>query len=182
MTRKTWSVAVVGLAALAICLLPSFMAVAQEKAPAATPPPAAKEVTLTGKLTDLHCFMAGCPATEKDPVKCAKECIEKGVPAVLEVEKGIVILGKGMEGGAKLFAPLAGQQVEVKGKVYEKAGVKYMDVVEAKKAGEKAPEKAPAKTEIKPDKTDKPATPAKPSAPAKPGNDKPKPPAPEKKP
>jgi hypothetical protein len=142
MTRKTWTVAIVGLAALAICLVPSFMA-AQEKGPAAPPP--AKEVTLTGKVTDLHCFMAGCPATEKDPVKCSKDCIEKGVPAVLETDKGIVILGKGMEGAGKLFAPLAGQQAEAKGKVYDKAGVKYMDVTEIKKTGEKAPEKPVAK-------------------------------------
>jgi hypothetical protein len=174
MTRKTWTVAIVGMAALAICLVPSFMAVAQEKGQAAAPPPAAKEVTLTGKLGDLHCFMVGMPATEKDPVKCAKECIEKGIPAVLETDKGIVILGKGLEGGAKLFAPLAGQQIEAKGKVYEKAGVKYMDVTEIKKAGgEKPTEKPPVAKPVEP-KGDKPT-----AGPAKPGPEK-KPP--EKKP
>jgi hypothetical protein len=162
MTRKTWSVTIVGLVVLAICLVPSFLAVAQEKGTTPPPPPAAKEVTLTGKVVDLHCFMAG-GAGKEDATKCMKECIEKGVPAVLETSKGIVLLGKGMEGVAKLVGPHANQQVEVKGKLHEKAGLKYLDIIEIKKAEEKGAEKPVAKPEPKPEvkpvapKGDKPA-------------------------
>jgi hypothetical protein len=168
MNRKLISLGVV-LAALAIC---SFVTVAvaqqpkqepkagetkqppkaepkkeepKKEAPKAEPP--AAEKSFTGKLTDLHCFMTGA----KDDAK-AGECLKAGVPAVLEVGKDVYILSKGAKGAGE-FAAMAGKEVEVKGKVFEKAGLKYIDVsAVTAKAGEKASDKKPeAKTEAKPE-------------------------------
>jgi len=156
MNRKLWTVGivVVGLAAVAAFMMP---AAAQDKPATAAPPPPAKEMTITGKLVDLHCLMAGCPAKE-DPAKCFVECVKNGVPVAVETPTGLVILGN-MKGIAKMVEPLALQQVEAKGKLYEKHGVKYLDLLTIQKAAEKAPlqpVEPPAKPADKP--ADKPAT------------------------
>ena len=115
------------------------LALAQEgKAPAVAVVPAI--ATLTGKIVDLQCYMTGKHEGD-DPVKCAAACIRNGVPVGLETKDGLVILGHGMTGAAKMLEPLAMQEVEVKGKLYEKGGVKYVDVLTvAKKAKPPAPE------------------------------------------
>jgi len=99
------------------------------------PPP--RDVTLTGKIVDLHSFM-----TEKyesiDHVKSTQRCIEAGVPAALETEDGLIILGEGSKGPTRTIIPLAFQYAELKGKLYEREGIKYIDVASAKAA--KTPE------------------------------------------
>lgn len=95
---------------------------------------AAKEVTLKGKIVDLHCYMTA-EAAPADATKCAA-CIAAGVPAALETAEGLVLLGQGEKGAAKACAAHAGKEVSVKGKLFEKAGVKYLDIetVEAEAA------------------------------------------------
>ena len=54
-----------------------------------SPPP--REVTMSGKIVDLHCFMTG-KFPSADHAKCTRECIRAGVPAALETEDSVVIL------------------------------------------------------------------------------------------
>ncbi len=128
--------------AVALVAVSSFMAVAQDRPAGLHPPipPAGKDVTMVGRLVDLHCFMVGMGASKEDPAKCAADCLKAGVPAALDTPTGLIILCKGMKGMGE-FAAMAHQEVEVKGKMYEKGGVKYVDVVSlAKKTAEKPAE------------------------------------------
>lgn len=132
--RKIGLVSMVAAAAVALVLITS--------APAADPKPGAmpaKEVTLTGKVIDLHCYMTG-QYPSADRAKCTSDCIRAGVPCGLETPTGVVILGQGMTGVTKSVLPLAFQQVEAKGKLFEKGGVKYLDVISIKQAGGMAEE------------------------------------------
>lgn len=89
---------------------------------------AAREVTLEGRIVDLHCFMTGQqPST--DTVKCTADCIRAGVPAALETSTGLFVLGQGAGGAVKTLVPMAYQEVEAHGKLYEKDGVKYLDII-----------------------------------------------------
>ena len=95
----------------------------------------AKEVTLTGKIVDLHCLMAGGPEG-KEGVKCSAKCLMEGVPAALETDSGIVLLGKGLSGIGREASRHALTKVEVKGRLYEKYGLKYVDVTSIQKVKE----------------------------------------------
>jgi hypothetical protein len=86
-----------------------------------------KDATLFGRVVDLHCFLTG-QYPPGDKARCTANCIRLGVPAALETDEGLVILGQGMSGPAKALVPHAYQEIEVKGKLYEKAGVKYLDI------------------------------------------------------
>lgn len=93
--------------------------------------PAPREVTLIGKVVDLHCCMTGkFPST--DHVKCTRECIRAGVPAALETEDGLIVLGHGPKGAARTVAGLALKTVEARGKLYERHGLRYLDLTTAK--------------------------------------------------
>lgn len=95
---------------------------------------APRDVTLTGRIVDMHCCMTGEYPT-KDYVKCTAQCIKRGVPSALETDSGLVILGHGLDGPARMVAPMAYEQVEVTGKLHEKHGIKYLDMVSIRKAG-----------------------------------------------
>ena len=58
--------------------------------------------------------------------------IRLAVPAALETPTGLVVLGQGTAGAGKTLIPLAFQDVEVQGKLYEKGGVRYLDITSAK--------------------------------------------------
>ena len=91
-------------------------------------PAQGKEVTLHGKIVDMQCYMTGeYPSADK--VRCTRECIRAGVPAALETEKGLVILGKGQRGPAQMIVPYAFQEVDVRGKLYERNGTQYIDLL-----------------------------------------------------
>lgn len=89
--------------------------------------PNAKEVTMTGRVVDLQCFMTG-QAPSADVKKCAADCIRAGVPAGLETTDGLIVLGQGVKGPAKTLLSFAHQTVEVSGKLYEGGGVRYLDI------------------------------------------------------
>ena len=99
------------------------------------PPP--RDVTLTGKIVDLHSFMTD-RFESSDHAKCTQRCIQAGVPAALETEDGLIVIGEGPKGPARTIAPLAFRHAELKGRLYEREGIKYIDVTSAKAA--KAPE------------------------------------------
>ena len=151
MTSRNWGIGALGVivGAVVVWLLPPFIswfavpyrAEAQERPPVA-PPTAERQTTVTGRVIDLHCFMTGEYPT-KDRAKCTAECLRNGVPAVLETETGLVVLGQGVNGPAKTLVPYAFQQVEVRGKLYEKSGVKYVDITSVKKVPAEEPEEIP---------------------------------------
>ena len=92
------------------------------------PPP--RDVTLTGKIVDLHSFMTD-KFESSDKVESTRNNIYEGVPAALETEEGLVLIGQGGKGAARTLAPLAFQAAELKGKLYEKNGLRYIDITSA---------------------------------------------------
>ena len=95
------------------------------------PPP--RDVTLTGKIVDLQSFMTG-RFESSDHVRCTQRCIHAGVPAALETEDELIIIGEGMRGPARTIEPLAFRYAELKGKLYEHRGIKYIDIASVKAA------------------------------------------------
>jgi len=93
-------------------------------------PVKSEDVTLVGKVVDLQSFMTG-KSTNHDPLRAAQEYIRQGVPAALETDEGLIVIGMGERGPGRTLMPLALKEVEVKGKLYEKDGVRYLDMVSA---------------------------------------------------
>jgi hypothetical protein len=92
-----------------------------------------KDVVVTGRVIDLHCFMTG-QMPSSDPVRCTTDCIRAGVPAALESDTGLFVLGQGVTGPAKTLLPFAYAEVEISGKVFERNGVRYLDIASIKPA------------------------------------------------
>lgn len=86
-----------------------------------------REVTMTGRVVSVHAFMTGQSASP-DQAKIAADNIRAGVPAALDTPTGLVLLGQGTTGVGRTLIPLAFQDVEVHGKLYEKGGVRYIDI------------------------------------------------------
>jgi len=89
-----------------------------------------QDVTLIGKVVDLQSFMTG-KFTSSDPVQATQDCIRQGVPAALETEIGLIVIGLGERGPSRTLIPLAFKNVEVKGKLYENDGLQYLDLASA---------------------------------------------------
>ena len=92
---------------------------------------------MTGRVVSVHVFMTGQFASP-DQAKSTADNIRAGVPAALDTPSGLILLGQGTTGAGRTLTPLAFQEVEVRGKLYEKGGVKYIDIasVEAVEAEE----------------------------------------------
>jgi hypothetical protein len=129
-----------GVATVAVLL---FMAVgissllARERPPATKVLPAkvpvqAKELTVVGTLVDFQSYMTG-KIKGKDPMKWSRECMRRGVPAALETGDGLIVLGL-PEGKPKKLAEHAMKTVQLRGKLYEKAGLKYLEVADIRTA------------------------------------------------
>ncbi len=99
--------------------------------------PAAQNVTLTGRLVDLHSFMTDSYPTP-DRAKTTAERFKAGVPAGLDTAAGLIVLGSGQKNAADKLAPLAYEQVEVKGRLYYLRGSRYLEFTSLSKA--KAPD------------------------------------------
>lgn len=89
-----------------------------------------QQVTLKGRIIDLHGFMTG-QFPSADHAKSTADNIRAGVPAAIETPQGIVLLGEGANGAAAKLAPLGMQQAELRGKLYEKHGLKYLEIESA---------------------------------------------------
>jgi hypothetical protein len=91
---------------------------------------AAKD-TLTGEVVDLACFMAH-DGQGKDHMKCAKQCIQKGLPVGILTDKGEVYLavGENHKNANEMLADKAAQSVTVVGDISEKAGTKMITIHE----------------------------------------------------
>jgi len=90
-----------------------------------------RDVTLTGRIVDLHSYMTGKFASS-DPGRSTRACIQAGVPVVIEASDGLVVVGQGAKGPRKALAQLAYQQVELQGRLYERSGLRYIDMSDAK--------------------------------------------------
>lgn len=140
MTRSIWTMS---LAAVSVLVATAWFveAVAQPTGAEVRKPGLmmdGKEVTLTGRLVDLHCAMTGkYPSADK--TQCTEQCLRAGVTPALETEGGLVILGKGMTSPARMLADHAFQDIKVTGKLYEKAGLRYLDYATATPTIERMP-------------------------------------------
>lgn len=135
-----------GAAVIAVAVLVGLLE-AQAKGMKDTDEPRAagpRDVTVAGTLVDLHCYMTQPPTakTPEDQKKLARECLSAGVPAALETADGLLILGKGAKGAGRDLAAMVLEPVEIKGKLYERHGVRYVDVMSVKPAALPQPEDA----------------------------------------
>ena len=80
--------------------------------------------------------LSGTELTSADEEKCVRDCLRNGVPAALDTDDGLVVLGKGTKGPKSTILTHAFKQIEVKGKLYEKNGLKYLDIESIKDAVE----------------------------------------------
>ena len=86
-----------------------------------------RDVTMSGRVVDLQSFMSG-KFTSADKVRSSRRCLQAGGPAALVTEEGLVILGAGEKGAVKTIAPLAMRTVTLTGTLYERHGVRYLDI------------------------------------------------------
>ncbi len=103
---------------------------ARAKQPAASRTPATaerppREVTLTGRVVSVHAYMTG--QADDEATKTISDGLRAGGTAALETPTGLIVLGQGNTGGMRVLLPLANEQVEAHGRLYEKAGVKFLD-------------------------------------------------------
>lgn len=95
-----------------------------------------KEVTMTGEVLDMYCFMAH-PADGQGPdhAKCAKACINKGLPIGFMSDGEVyLITGKDHESAADMVAEYAGTQSTITGTIVKHHGVKAIEIASIKPA------------------------------------------------
>ena len=89
--------------------------------------PKPEEMTLVGTVVDLHSYMTGKHSSD-DERKSTRDSIRAGVPAALETEEGLVIIGTGNKGPGRKLLPFALREVELTGTLYEEDGFEYIDM------------------------------------------------------
>ncbi|HPD32494.1 MAG TPA: hypothetical protein PLL20_21075 [Phycisphaerae bacterium] len=95
--------------------------------------PEPQNVTLTGRLVDVHSFMTD-KYPDADRGKTTADRLKAGVPAGLDTPAGLILLGTGAKYSPDKLIPLAYQEVEVKGKRYYRRGVWYLEFTSINKA------------------------------------------------
>jgi hypothetical protein len=109
---------------------------AMEKPTASTP----SEVTLTGEVIDMYCYMSH-PATGRGPdhASCAQTCMRKGLPiGFLSGGQVYVLIGKDHESVKDLVVDLAGVQSKLTGKLMDHDGVKAIELIKIEKVASKS--------------------------------------------
>jgi hypothetical protein len=94
--------------------------------------PSEKPVTLTGEIIDLTCFMQHPDnAVGMDHAKCAKSCINKGLPVGFRAEDGTIylVLGTDHEPVAETAANAAGKKSTITGTIINHDGVKAIALI-----------------------------------------------------
>ena len=93
-----------------------------------------KTVSLKGEVLDLYCYMLHPDWGQgKDHAKCAKKCINKGLPAGFLAGGEVYLLLGPDHGPAKdIVAEYAGYPVTLKGILVAHSGVKAIQVSEVK--------------------------------------------------
>lgn len=94
-----------------------------------------REMTLTGEVVDLHCYVTrhGKEGRGAEHAGCANSCISRGVTAGFVSDDGklYVLFDEKMIAVKEKVAGLAGQPVAITGFVVERDGVKAIRVVKA---------------------------------------------------
>ena len=104
---------------------------------AVAPVAQAAEMTWSGEVLDLSCYVAQ-GAKGDDHAGCAKKCVKGGQPMGLLAEDGtVVLLAADHKDGAPYEAlkDWAGEMVEVSGELTERDGLKVVKVTASKAAG-----------------------------------------------
>lgn len=88
---------------------------------------AKKEVTVTGEIVDVKCYVTGMMGgMGEDHKQCAIDCIKGGLPAGIydEKEKKVYTLvpAKGMKGASEDLAKHAAERMKVTGTIVKKDG------------------------------------------------------------
>jgi|ERR1041385_4055270 hypothetical protein len=99
-----------------------------------------KEITMTGEIVDMKCYLTGMMGGKGDDHKqCAIDCIKGGLPVGILDDKTekvyTVVPKKGMEGANNALVQYAAQKVALTGTLVEKGGTKmfvYTKVDQAK--------------------------------------------------
>lgn len=102
--------------------------------------PSGKPVTLTGEIIDLTCFMQHpTTAVGADHAKCAKACINKGLPVGFRAEDGTVylVIGTDHEPIAKMVVDTAGRKSTITGTIIDHDGVKAIALSSTSSGAEK---------------------------------------------
>lgn len=88
-----------------------------------------KEVTLTGEVLDMNCYMEH-GAMGPDHANCAKTCISKGLPAGFLASDGTVylLIGKDHNPVNAMVADWAGKKSTVTGMVVDQKGMKALSI------------------------------------------------------
>jgi hypothetical protein len=92
-------------------------------------------LTVSGEVVDLACYV-GHGAKGPDHQKCAQKCAQMGQPMGLLSPDGTLYLLVADHSNPAPYSKarsLAGDQVEIKGDVSEKGGMKALSVEEVKK-------------------------------------------------
>lgn len=90
----------------------------------------AEEVTYTGEVLDLACYIAQ-GAHGSDHAGCAKSCVKGGQPMGLLTEDGTVVLLAASHENGEPYEALkdwAGQRAKVTGDLAERDGIKVVTV------------------------------------------------------
>jgi len=116
-------IALLGIVALAIALTPLLANAADE----------AK--TLKGEPVCIQCYSGG--KSGEGHAACGTACAGKGLPVGFLTDEGgkkqlYLVMGGGGKAAKDILGPLMGKQVEAKGAVSDKDGLKIFTVTEAK--------------------------------------------------
>jgi hypothetical protein len=90
-----------------------------------------KEVTVTGEVIDVKCYIQGMMGgMGEDHKQCAIDCIKGGLPVGIldeQSQKVFVVAPKaGMKGANEELLPFVAQKVKMTGTVVEKGGQKIL--------------------------------------------------------
>ncbi len=124
----------IGLAVVAL-MLAYVSVLAGDPAPS-TAKEAPKNVTLTGEIVDMGCYLSD-GAKGADHKGCASMCISNGMPMGLLTSDGklyLLTLNHDNADPYNAAKKLASQQVTITGPVVERDGVKSVTVTEVKAA------------------------------------------------
>jgi hypothetical protein len=93
--------------------------------------PEPEQVTVSGEIVDLHCYLREHHAIGAEHAECARTCLEQGQPMGLLTGDGtLYVLSAHHVSNAAFEAAkrLAGEQVDVTGVPLERHGVKGLEV------------------------------------------------------
>jgi hypothetical protein len=102
-----------------------------------------KPVTIAGEIIDTGCYMSHGASGEKHKA-CGATCVAAGMPMGLLTEKGVLYLITQPHDNKDAYNKMkgwVGDKAEVTGMVYERGGMKSIEVASAKQAAAPAPAK-----------------------------------------